>query len=175
LYYLIAGSYKLAVIVRDEAEVPGACQVTNCEELLKNANSELGKAIDESKQNNYVFIFNHLTNAWKFSMNAMGENLKKQSGGEGADLIPAEYGLDQNYPNPFNPSTTINYQLPEKNHVSLKVYDILGNLVTTLVNQEMDAGYYTVNWNAVNLASGVYIYRFVSDSFISSKKLILMK
>ncbi|MBT8390808.1 MAG: T9SS type A sorting domain-containing protein, partial [Ignavibacteria bacterium] len=59
--------------------------------------------------------------------------------------------------------------------VSLKVYDILGNLVTTLVDQEMDAGYYTVSWNAGNLASGVYIYRFVSDSFISSKKLILMK
>ncbi|NNJ53297.1 MAG: T9SS type A sorting domain-containing protein, partial [Ignavibacteriaceae bacterium] len=175
LYYLITGSYKLAVIVRDEAEEPGACQVSNCEELLQSANRELGKAIDERKQDNYVYIFNHLTNSWKFAMNAMGANLRKQSGEEVAGQIPSEYALDQNYPNPFNPSTTIDYQLPENNNVSLKVYDILGNLVTTLVDQEMDAGYYTVSWNAGNLASGVYIYRFVSDSFISSKKLILMK
>jgi hypothetical protein len=176
LYYLIEGSYKLAVIARDEAEEPGACQVSNCEELLKNANSELGKAIDESKQNNYVYIFNHLTNAWKFAMNVMGANLKKQSGEEEVNnSIPTEYGLDQNYPNPFNPSTTINYQLPEKNHVSLRIYDILGNLVTTLIEQEMEPGFYSVNWNAVSLASGVYIYRLISGSFVSTKKLMLMK
>jgi hypothetical protein len=85
------------------------------------------------------------------------------------------FKLGQNYPNPFNPSTTINYQLPAKNHVSLKVYDILGNLVTTLVDQEMEAGYYNVNWNAGQLASGIYIYRIISGSFVSTKKMILMK
>jgi len=176
LSYLIEGSYKLAVIVRDEAEEPGACHVSNCEELLKNANSELGKAIDESKQNNYVYIFNHLTNAWKFAMNVMGANLHKEnSGEEGNSSIPTEYGLDQNYPNPFNPSTTINYQLPEKNHVSLQIYDILGNLITTLVDQEMEPGFHSIAWNASGLASGVYIYRLISGSFISSKKLILMR
>jgi hypothetical protein len=175
LYYLIEGSYKLAVIVRDQAEEPGACQVSNCEELLQNANRELGKAIDESKQDHYVYILNHLTNAWKFAMNVMGANLKKESGEENVNLIPTEYGLDQNYPNPFNPSTTINYQLPQKNHVSLKVYDILGNLVSDLVDQEMEAGYYSVNWNANQLASGIYIYRLISGSFVSTKKMILMK
>ncbi len=175
LYYLIEGSYKLAVIVRDEAEVPGACQVSNCEQLLKNANSELGKAIDEKKQDHYVYIFNHLTNSWKFSMNVMGANLRKEGGEEEISLTPTEYGLDQNYPNPFNPATTINYQLPEKNHVSLKVYDILGNLVSTLVDQEMEAGYYSVNWDASQLASGIYIYRIISGSFVSTKKMILMK
>jgi hypothetical protein len=175
LFYLIEGSYKLAVIVRDEAELPGACQVSNCEELLQSANRELGKAIDENKQDHYVYIFNHLTNSWKFSMNVMGANLRKQSGEEEANLTPTEYGLDQNYPNPFNPATTINYQLPEKNYVSLKVYDILGNLVTSLVEQEMDAGYYTVNWNASQLASGIYIYRIISGTYVSTKKMILMK
>jgi hypothetical protein len=175
LFYLIEGSYKLAVIARDEAEEPGACQVSNCEELLKNANSELGKAIDENKRHNYVYIFNHLTNSWKFSMNVMGANLRKEGGEELVSLTPTEYGLDQNYPNPFNPNTTINYQLPEKNYVSLKVYDILGNLVTTLIDQEMDAGYYTVNWNASQLASGIYIYRIISGSYVSTKKMILMK
>ncbi len=176
LYYMIEGSYKLAVIVRDEAELPGACQVSNCEQLLANTNRELGKAIDEKKQDHYVYILNHLTNAWKFAMNAMGANLNKESGGEGVNAsLPTEYDLDQNYPNPFNPGTTINYQLPENNQVSLKVYDILGNLVSTLVDQQMDAGYHSVNWDASQLASGIYIYRIISGSFISTKKMILMK
>jgi hypothetical protein len=165
----------LAVIARDEAEEPGACQVSNCEELLQSANRELGKAIDERKQDHYVYIFNHLTNSWKFSMNAMGANLRKESGEEEVSLTPTEYGLDQNYPNPFNPATTINYQLPEKNHVSLKVYDILGNLVSTLVDQQMDAGYHSISWDASQLASGIYIYRIISGSFVSTKKMILMK
>ena len=77
IFYLKEGSYKLAVIARDDAQEPGACQVSNCEQLLKNANSEIGKALLDSKQNNYVYVFNHLTNAWKFSMNVMGANLKK--------------------------------------------------------------------------------------------------
>jgi hypothetical protein len=164
------------VIVRDEAEEPGACQVSNCEELLENTNRELGKAIDEEKQEHYVYILNHLTNAWKFAMNAMGANLNKEGvEGETNLTIPTEYGLDQNYPNPFNPATIINYQLPENNHVSLKVYDILGNLVSRLVDKEMEAGYHSVNWNASQLASGIYIYRIISGSYISTKKMILMK
>jgi hypothetical protein len=176
LYYMIQGSYKLAVIVRDEAELPGACQVSNCEQLLASTNRELGKAIDERKQDHYVYILNHLTNAWKFGMNVMGANLNK-GGVEGEDnlTVPTEYSLDQNYPNPFNPSTTINYQLPANNHVSLKVYDILGNLVSTLVDEEMEAGYYSVNWNASQLASGIYIYRIISGTYVSTKKMILMK
>ena len=176
---LILASYKIATTARDEAVLTindGECSESNCEELLKNANSEIGKAIDDSKQDNYVFIFNHLTNAWKFSMNIMGENLRKDAGEVAKNLpIPTEYGLDQNYPNPFNPSTRIDYRLPENNYVSLAVYDILGNLVTTLVNQEMEAGYHSVNWNAVGFSSGIYFYRIHSGSYVSTKKLILLK
>ena len=117
---MIEGSYKLAVIVRDEAELPGACQVSNCEQLLANTNRELGKAIDEKKQDHYVYILNHLTNAWKFAMNAMGANLRKESGEEEVSLTPTEYGLDQNYPNPFNPATTINYQLAREESCHFK-------------------------------------------------------
>jgi hypothetical protein len=110
----------------------------------------------------------------------IGNALAKESGepenGENEQqIIPDEISLEQNFPNPFNPSTTINYQLSEKNHVSLKVYDILGNLVTTLVDQEMEAGYYNVNWNASQLASGIYIYRIISGTYVSTKKMILMK
>ena len=107
--YLFEGSYLLARIARDEAEVAikaGNCKLSNCSETLKSANAEIGKALLDSKQNNYVYIYNHLTNAWKFSMNILGANLKKEGGEDNANVyIPTEYGLDQNYPNPFNPST----------------------------------------------------------------------
>jgi hypothetical protein len=175
---LYQGSLFLAETARNEAEIAinaGDCQLSNCDETLKNANAEIGKAIDESKQNNYVYIFNHLTNAWKFSMNILGANLKKEGGESITVNIPTVYSLEQNYPNPFNPSTTINYQLPEKNHVKLAVFDILGNLVGTLIDQEMEAGYHSVNWNASGYASGIYFYTINSGSFVMTKKLVLMK
>jgi hypothetical protein len=174
IQYLKEGSYKLALIAKLEAEEPDACQVNNCEELLKNVNTELGKALLDSKQKNYVYVFNHLTNAWKFAMNVLGYNLKKVSG-DTNNSIPTVYALEQNYPNPFNPTTTINYQLPEKGHANLRVYDILGNLVTTLLDEELNPGYYSVTWDASGLASGIYFYRLNSGSFVSTKKLILLK
>ncbi len=85
------------------------------------------------------------------------------------------YDLSQNYPNPFNPSTTIKFQLPTDGFVTLKVYDILGNEVTTLINEQKPQGRYEVNFNASSLASGVYIYKIQSGSFISSKKMLLIK
>ena len=72
---------------------------------------------------------------------------------------PKEFKLEQNFPNPFNPSTTIQYQLPVDAQVTLKVYDILGSEVITLVNEEQEAGYKQVKFNAVNIASGMYVYR----------------
>jgi len=88
---------------------------------------------------------------------------------------PKSYLLVQNYPNPFNPSTTIHYEIPNNGFVTLKVYDILGREVKTLVNQYESKGRYDVNFNAVNLASGIYIYRLQSGSFISTKKMLLLK
>jgi hypothetical protein len=177
IYNLKEGAYLIAVIVRNEAIEDGACQVSNCEELIKNANTEIGKALDESKQNNYVYVFNHLTNAWKFAMNVMGENLKKMIVDTDSEnlTIPKEYRLGQNSPNPFNPSTKINFQLPEKKHVSLKIYDIQGNLVTTLMDKEMEAGYYHVSWDASRYATGIYFYRIMSGSFVSTKRLLFLK
>ena len=179
LEYLFEGTYKITVLARDEAEAyigNGDCQLSNCDETLKSANTEIGKAILDSKDNNYVYGYNHLTNAWKFAENIMGANLKKIAADENSvKNLPKEYALSQNYPNPFNPVTRIDYQLPEKNHVALRIYNILGEVVATLVDREMDAGYYSVNWDAGNLASGIYFYRLNSGSFISTKKLILMK
>ena len=89
--------------------------------------------------------------------------------------VPAEFKLMQNYPNPFNPTTTINYQLPKNGFVTLKVYDILGREVTTLVNEQKMQGRYSVNFDASRLASGVYMYQFRVNDYLSSRKMILIK
>jgi hypothetical protein len=85
------------------------------------------------------------------------------------------FDLGQNYPNPFNPSTKITYSVAERGNVSLKVYDVLGNEVADLVNTTKDAGSYTVNFDASNLASGLYIYTLKAGNFTSSKKMMLLK
>ena len=89
--------------------------------------------------------------------------------------LPETYALEQNFPNPFNPTTTIRYQIPKDGLVTLKIYDILGAEVATLVNEEKVAGRYEVNFNAGKLASGVYIYTIKSNDFTASKKLMLLK
>lgn len=89
--------------------------------------------------------------------------------------VPITYSLEQNYPNPFNPSTTIRYQIPQDGIVTLKIYDILGAEVATLVNEQKIAGRYEVNFNASTLASGVYIYKIQSGKFVASRKMILIK
>ncbi len=89
--------------------------------------------------------------------------------------IPKEYSLSQNYPNPFNPVTTIKYQIPKISKVNLTVYDILGNRIAVLVNQEKSPGEYLVDFNGSNLASGVYFYRIQAGNYISVKKLMLLK
>ena len=89
--------------------------------------------------------------------------------------VPQQYELGQNYPNPFNPSTTIRYTLPQNSMVTLKVYDILGKEVATLVNEMKSAGSYEINFKALNMASGTYIYRIQADGFTQTKKMVLMK
>ncbi len=92
---------------------------------------------------------------------------------------PKEFKLEQNYPNPFNPTTKIRYQIPDVGtglaQSVLKVYDILGNEVATLVNEQKEPGYYEVEFNASQFASGVYIYRLQSGNFISTKKMMVIK
>ncbi|MBX2976728.1 MAG: T9SS type A sorting domain-containing protein [Ignavibacteriaceae bacterium] len=88
---------------------------------------------------------------------------------------PTEYALYQNYPNPFNPTTTITYQIPKEGLVTLKIYDILGKEVTTLINEEKQAGKYSIEFNASKISSGVYLYELRSNEYKSTKKLMLMK
>jgi hypothetical protein len=88
---------------------------------------------------------------------------------------PTEYALRQNYPNPFNPSTTINYQVAERTSVVLKIFNITGQEVATLVDETQEPGAYNVTWYPPNLASGVYFYRLQAGSFVETKKLTLLK
>lgn len=90
-------------------------------------------------------------------------------------MAPAEYKLSQNYPNPFNPVTRISFQLPYDSHVTLKIYDIVGSEVATLVNEIKVAGNYNFDFNASSLASGVYFYKLQAGDFVSNKKMILLK
>jgi len=94
--------------------------------------------------------------------------------GEGS-AIPEEYSLEQNYPNPFNPVTKIKFVIPEESFVELKIYNVLGKEVRTLINDERPAGYYEVNFDAQGLPSGVYLYKMKAGSFSDTKKMILLK
>jgi photosystem II stability/assembly factor-like uncharacterized protein len=89
--------------------------------------------------------------------------------------IPGEYYLSQNYPNPFNPSTIITYSIPMKSHVVLKVFDILGNEVSEVVNEIQSQGHYEVEFSSDDLPSGVYIYRLTADNYRASKKMLIIK
>jgi hypothetical protein len=89
--------------------------------------------------------------------------------------LPTEYRLEQNYPNPFNPATTIQFALPQRSSIVLKVFDMLGREVTTLVDGELDPGEYRVVFDASGLPSGVYVYRIHAEGFSQSKKLLLLR
>jgi hypothetical protein len=89
--------------------------------------------------------------------------------------FPESYGLLQNYPNPFNPTTSIRYSVPELTKISLRVYDVLGNEIATLVNEQKERGVYTIKFDASQLVSGIYLYRLQAGSFIETKKMILLR
>ena len=117
----------------------------------------------------YLFAGND-RGVWRRPLAEMITGVKEEQ-----NNLPSNFSLKQNYPNPFNPTTIIKYSLPRSNMVTMKVYDILGNEVASLVNEEKPAGSYSVNFNASKLSSGVYFYRMKAGSFVETKKLILMK
>ncbi len=90
-------------------------------------------------------------------------------------VLPKEFSLKQNYPNPFNPTTIIRYELPKDGFISLKIYDVLGKEVKTLLNEYKNAGRYELLLHAENMSSGIYIYQLVAGSFTSVKKMLLIK
>ncbi|MGH2575866.1 MAG: T9SS type A sorting domain-containing protein, partial [Ignavibacteria bacterium] len=89
--------------------------------------------------------------------------------------IPKNYSLHQNYPNPFNPSTKIRFELPVSEVVTLKLYDVNGKEISTLINEKLTAGIKEYEYNAVNLPSGVYFYTITAGDFKDTKKMVLVK
>ncbi len=110
-----------------------------------------------------------------------GAILKTTTGGNPIGIvpiskdIPKQFSLSQNYPNPFNPVTTIKFDIPKESKVKISVFDILGNEIQTLVNENMRAGEYQVNWDASGYSSGVYFYKLQAEDFVGTKKMLLVK
>jgi len=157
-------------------QVPGiysTTQLNGSSTLWKlEASDILGNAIVESvtsrKSDGTILIGTH----------GRGAFVGKVDNGTGVDIhsvLAAQYKLYQNYPNPFNPTTAISFQLPAYSHVKLKVFDLLGREVATLVNEEKAPGNYEVIFNAQNLSSGIYFYRMEAGSFSQTKKLLFLK
>ena len=90
-------------------------------------------------------------------------------------VIPSLFELYQNYPNPFNPSTIISFSLPTRSFVSLKVFDLIGREVATIVNEELAAGAHKRQWDATNISSGIYFYRLWAGTSTETKKLVLLR
>ncbi len=124
-------------------------------------------------------FFNDALTGW--AVGANGTILHTTNGGvsfveeEQFDEIPTEFSLSQNYPNPFNPSTTFNYSIPTQSKVVIKVFDILGNEVATLMDEEKSVGTYELTWYAEQLPCGVYFYHLKTNSFVQTRKMLLMK
>jgi hypothetical protein len=109
---------------------------------------------------------------WRFTT---GTTYNKSTDITGSENKPGSYHLDQNYPNPFNPSTRISFALPENGYVILKIYNSLGQEITTLINKELTAGMHNIEWNAANLPSGIYYYRIQSGNFTDMKKMLYIR
>ncbi len=115
-------------------------------------------------------VFAAFRNAGIWETNSLITGIKNENG-----KLPSTFSLSQNFPNPFNPTTTINYSIPKSSFVSIKVYDLLGKEVATIVNEEKTAGNYSVTFNANKFSSGIYFYRMQSGKYAEAKKLILLK
>jgi hypothetical protein len=129
-------------------------------------------------QNEYSFIENNFSvGRYAYRLKQIDNNglFKYSQSIEIEITAPKEFALFQNYPNPFNPSTSISYQLSTPGFTSLKIIDMLGREVTTLVNEMKDPGLYEVKWNAANIPSGIYLYQLKAGSNTQTKKLVLIK
>ncbi|MCH7974028.1 MAG: T9SS type A sorting domain-containing protein [Bacteroidetes bacterium] len=124
--------------------------------------------------------YNSVTGELEIIPSGIAVELNDKLGIDRGEALPASFNLSNAYPNPFNPSTVIKYALPEASFVTLKIYNMLGQEIKTLVNSDKNAGTYTVQWNGDNnfgikVASGTYIYRIVTGNYVQSNKMILLK
>ena len=189
VYKVVPGAKgnKIVLELSNTSQTTGAenilVKLIKTSEQLKFSKKELTiNSIEKSKEEEAEFLFDiNLTapantkDTVEFQITSAGINLTKSFVLE--YTAPKQFALYQNYPNPFNPVTTIRYSIPGTGTVpvSLKVYDILGREVATLVSIEQKPGNYEIQFGGYNIASGVYIYRLAAGNFVSIKKMILMK
>ena len=131
----------------------------------------IGSPSDTSIGNLYLYRYDGET--WSFSEEIFGETYVSIEHQESSQTN--NFSLKQNYPNPFNPTTTINFSIPKTSFVTLKVYDVLGKEIATLVNEEKHAGNYNVKFKANGLPSGIYFYRIIAGEYSQTRKMIIMK
>jgi len=139
----------------------------NLPDLLVGDKIKLKTTITDSS----IFLnVSHFPDTGWVVMNVLPPTVNVENGN-----IPLHFDLTQNYPNPFNPITKIKYQIPQQLFVTIKVFDVLGNEIVTLVQEEKEAGGYELTWKAENLTSGIYYYRITAGDFIQTKKMVLLK
>jgi len=164
-------SQELKNIIVLAEEIPDWIKINQESESLLNINetSKVGFSFDVEKETEigtkgkveFIVIYNEKTIAEKTV--------------EIEASLPKEYSLSQNYPNPFNPTTVIEFQLPVEDKVLLKIYNMLGQEVCTLLDKKIQPGVHQVNFNASSLASGRYIYKLITDKKVITKKMMLLK
>jgi photosystem II stability/assembly factor-like uncharacterized protein len=151
--------------------------------ILKTTNQGANWGFQASPPGSSLLSIEFLNNSTGFAVGIYGTILKTTDGGgeiisginSYSNEIPDGYALYQNYPNPFNPSTIIKYEIPNKQQVSIKIYNVLGNEIESLINEVQSAGIYEVTWNAANLPSGIYYYKIHTENYSNSKKMLLVK
>ena len=126
----------------------------------------------------YFYRISYFAGVWSDHSEVLSVTLQWMDVDEGQ--LPKAYALHQNYPNPFNPMITINYELPRKGFVNIRVYDLMGRNIRSLVNTVQDAGYKSTKWNATNdlgqpVTAGMYIYTIQAGDFRQTKKMLLLK
>jgi len=178
-------NYKIELVDNTEGKVLSILnEITQIKNELKNQRniyykvncSGLGnreiklRLIEEDNINgDYTFTKIHLSN----------NSLKKKDYNEinlNGEFLVKDYLLEQNYPNPFNPITTIQYEIPKATNVSIKIFDVLGREIVTVINNNyQQPGRYKIEWNAKDYSSGIYFYQIKTDEFVSNKKMVLMR
>ena len=154
---------------------------TGTEDFLRADDASQGIASDFNASLTPGVELDFIRGVWWFSFGnykLVPESINDLMGGGVAnedETLPNSFALNQNYPNPFNPTTTISYQVPATGLVTLEVFDILGRSVSVLINETISAGQYTVDFNAANLPSGMYLYRLTAGENVETKKMLLMK
>jgi hypothetical protein len=144
--------------------------------ICTSVNDQLNPMIIINGSLGAVIVWQDYRSGNNFDIYEMGFNISGLIGiKKGGTTDPDEFTLSQNYPNPFNPVTVINYQLPKTSSVKLSVYNAMGQEVSILVNESQNAGNHSIEWNAGAFSSGVYFYRLEAGSFVSNRKMMLIK